>query len=59
MRYTIIRVHIITATSKAEAWQWLREATPEMLEHLLDFQTIKAVEENGWVGAVVKQITGK
>lgn len=59
MRYTIIRVHIVTATSKAEAWRWLREATPEMLEHRLDFQTIKPVEDNDWVGAVAKQITGK
>ncbi len=56
----IIRIYLLEVRSKAEAWRWLRQATPEDLEKILDFQTVKEIEsDGGWFGTLVKQVTGK
>ena len=45
--------------TRAQAWRWLREAKPERLEEMLDFQTVKEIVPDNWLQAVVKQVTGK
>ena len=59
MTFKIIRIHVIQAEGKAQVWQWLREATPEDLEQILDFQTVKEVEQDrGWLPTIRKQVMG-
>ncbi len=59
-RFKIMRIILITAKSKDEAWEWLHKATPEQVMEKLDFQSIKEIEEpTGFVKACVKQVFGK
>lgn len=58
-KYKVIRIHVIEAEGKAQAWKWLRDATPEALEQVLDFQTVKEAEEDrGWLPAIRRQVMG-
>lgn len=62
MRFKIIRIYVLDLPeikTRPQAWKWLREAKPEQLEEMLDFQTVKDIVPDTWFGAMVKQITGR